>query len=156
MLNDSKVKDLKNLIKDSFRVRPNHDPIYIDVADHLDRLKAKQHQIIFGRRGSGKSCLLVYFKNNQNKKKRSLSIYIETDEIKRLGYPDVLIRLLLAIMEQVPSAKQWWRKLVFRKTSVQKNIDLLRNLLDQAEHRKVKQEDSPISTINSPLFFRLQ
>jgi len=142
MLNDSKVKDLKNLIKDSFRVRPNHDPIYIDVADHLDRLKAKQHQIIFGRRGSGKSCLLVYFKNNQNKKKRSLSIYIETDEIKRLGYPDVLIRLLLAIMEQVPSAKQWWRKLVFRKTSVQKNIDLLRNLLDQAEHRKVKQEES--------------
>lgn len=142
MLNDNKVKDLKNLIKDSFRVRPNQDPIYIDVADHLDRLKAKQHQIIFGRRGSGKSCLLVHFKNSENKKKKELSIYIETDEVKRLGYPDVLIRLLLAIMEQTPSAKQWWRKLLFRKTNIQKNIGLLRRLLDQAEQRKVKQEET--------------
>jgi hypothetical protein len=142
MLNDNKVKDLKNLIRDSFRVRPNHDPIYIDVADHLDRLKAKQHQIIFGRRGSGKSCLLVHFKNIENKNKKSLNIYIETDEIKRLGYPDVLIKLLLEIMENTPSAKQWWRNLFFKKTTIKKNVELLRILLDQAEQRKVKQEET--------------
>ncbi|WP_426090940.1 hypothetical protein [Flavobacterium sp. DSR3-2] len=146
MLNDKKVTNLKNLIKDSFRVRPNQDPIYIDVADHLDRLKAKQHQIIFGRRGSGKSCLLVHFKNSVNNEKNSLNIYIETDEIKRLGYPDVLIRLLLSIMENTPSAKQWWRKLIFKKTSIQKNIELLRKLLDQAEHRKVKQEETQLTS----------
>lgn len=149
MLNDKTVKDLKNLIKDSFRVRPNHDPIYIDVADHLERLQAKQHQIIFGRRGSGKSCLLVHFKNNESKKKESLSIYIETDEIKRLGYPDVLIRLLLSIMESTPSARQWWRIFDFSKTKIQIHIKNLRKLLDQAEQRKVKQEESHSSNLGA-------
>lgn len=148
MLNDNKAKNLKNLIKDSFRVRPNQDPIYIDVSDHLDRLNAKQHQIIFGRRGSGKSCLLVHFKNAKKNKKNTLCIYIETDEIKRLGYPDVLIRLLLSIMESTPSAKQWWRKLVFKETNIQKHIKLLRKLLDQAEQRKVKQEETHSTTFS--------
>lgn len=143
MLNDNKVKDLINLIKNSFRVRPNQTPIYIDASDHLKRLQSKQHQIIFGRRGSGKSCLLVHFKNIEPKIKKSLHIYIETDEIKRLGYPDVLIRLLLAIMENMPSAKLWWwRKIIFAKTNIQKDIETLRKLLDQAEQRKVKQEET--------------
>lgn len=148
MLNDNRVKNLKNLIKDSFRVRPNQDPIYIDVSDHLDRLNAKQHQIIFGRRGSGKSCLLVHFKNTQKNNKNTLCIYIETDEIKRLGYPDVLIRLLLSIMESTPSAKQWWRNFVFKKTNIQKHIEFLRKLLDQAEQRKVKQEETHSTTFS--------
>jgi hypothetical protein len=142
MLNDNKVNDLKNLIKNSFRVRPNQDPIYIDVADHLVRLGAPQHQVIFGRRGTGKSCLLVHFNNLESKKEKSLSIYIETDEIKRLGYPDVLIRLLLSIMEKTHSKKQWWRKLRFKKTKIHKHILELRSLLDQAEKRKIKQEES--------------
>jgi hypothetical protein len=147
MIDDPKVKQLRNLIKDSFRVRPNQNPIYIDVADHLERLRSQQHQIIFGRRGSGKSCLLVHYKNLEEKKKNSLIIYIETDEIKRLGYPDVLIRLLLSIMENTPSAKQWWRRFIARKTNIQKHIESLRKLLDQAEQRKVKQEESKTSTL---------
>jgi len=142
MLDDPKVKQLRNLIKDTFRVRPNQDPIYIDIADHLDRLKSKQHQIIYGRRGSGKSCLLVHYKNSESKNKKSLIVYIETDEIKKLGYPDVLIRLLLSIMESTPSAKNWWRHFRIRKTNIQKHIISLRKLLDQAEQRKVKQEES--------------
>lgn len=148
MLNDKNVENLKNLIKDSFRVRPNQDPIYIDTSNHLNRLKARQHQIIFGRRGSGKSCLLVHFKNNANKTKDSINIYIETDVIKRLGYPDVLIRLLLAVMESVQKSKPWWKKLN-PKSEIQIHIKNLRILLNQAEQRKVKTEESKSSNYSA-------
>ena len=146
MLETEKVKKLKNHIKNSFRVRPNHNPKYIDVEGHLDRLGSKQHQIIYGRRGSGKSCLLVHYKNDISKNNNVLSIYIETDEIKRLGYPDVLIRLLLKIMESMPRSKQKWRKFLFCETQVQKHIKDLRKLLNQAEVRQVKQEEKRQST----------
>ncbi|QVY67393.1 hypothetical protein [Polaribacter sp. Q13] len=141
MLEDKRVVRLKKIIKDSFRIRPNHNPKYIDVEGHLERLGSKQQQVIFGRRGSGKSCLLVHYKNDIGKSEKTLSIYISTDEIKRLGYPDVLIRLLLQIMENLPSSKQKWRKFFFQETIVQKHIKDLRKLLNQAETKKVKQED---------------
>lgn len=142
MLDTPEVNRLKNLIGDSFRIRPNHDPIYVDVSDHLTRLKAKQHQIIFGRRGTGKSCLLVHFMKKEAPKLNSLTIYVDTDEIKRLEYPDVLIRLLLSVMERTPTAKQKWRKLFFCKSKIQKDIKNLRTLLSQAEHKKVKEENN--------------
>ncbi|RPG38794.1 MAG: hypothetical protein CBB72_000155 [Muricauda sp. TMED12] len=141
MLNDKKVKALQTLIRDSFRIRPNHKPKYIDVEGHLDRLGSKQQQVIFGRRGSGKSCLLVHYKNDVGKNQKILSIYVSTDDIKRLGYPDVLIRLLLQIMESIPSSKQKWRKFLFRETNVQKHIKDLRKLLNRAETRKVQEKE---------------
>lgn len=141
MLNTDKVEKLKELIKNSFRIRPNHNPKYIDVDGHLKRIGSKQQQIIFGRRGSGKSCLLVHYKNEIGKNQKILSIYLSTDEIKRLGYPDVLIRLLLKVMESMPRSKQKWRLYSFCKTPIQKHIEDLRNLLNQAETRKVKREE---------------
>jgi hypothetical protein len=149
MLDKSEVQKLKNLIGDSFRIRPNHDPIYVDVSDHLTRLKSRQHQIIFGRRGTGKSCLLVHFKKKEAPKLNSLTIYVDTDEIKRLGYPDVLIRLLLSVMESTPTAKQNWRKFLFCKSKIQKHIENLRVLLSQAEHKKVKEEDKKSTGVDA-------
>ena len=155
MLEDKRVDRLKRIIKDSFRIRPNHNPKYIDVEGHLDRLGSKQQQVIFGRRGSGKSCLLVHYKNDIGKSSKILSIYISTDEIKRLGYPDVLIRLLLQIMENLPSSKQKWRKFLFQETTVQKHIKDLRKLLNQAEKRKVQQEDKQETKIEKTIVTNL-
>ena len=148
MLNDKKVKKLQTLIRDSFRIRLNHNPKYIDVEGHLDRLGSKQQQVIFGRRGSGKSCLLVHYKNDVGKKHEILSIYVSTDEIKRLEYPDVLIRLLLQIMESIPSSKQKWRRFVLQGTEVQKYIKNLRKLLNRAETRKVQEEEKSESVFS--------
>ncbi len=92
-LTDKRVDKLIALIKDSFRTRSNHDPVYVDIGGNLERVKASQHQVIFGRRGSGKTCLLVHFAN-RSADADILAVYIDADEIKRLGYPDVLIRLL--------------------------------------------------------------
>lgn len=137
MLQTPEVARLTNDIRDSFRIRPNHNPSYVDVADHLTRLTAKQHQIVFGRRGSGKSCLFVHFLHDQEANNGVLPIYLDSDELKRLGYPDLLIRLLLRVFESLPGAKSWWRRLVRRPNAIQNQIDELRRLLKQAEESSV-------------------
>lgn len=139
MLRGQEVSRLTNLVKDSFRIRPNHNPDYVDVSGHLERFRSKQHQIVFGRRGSGKSCLFVHFLNDENASNGILPIYIEGDELKRLTYPDLLVRLLLRIFESMPSASKTWRKWLRIPNSVQRNIDDLRKVLSQAEEAQVRQ-----------------
>ncbi len=141
MLRSQEVSRLTNLVKDSFRIRPNHNPDYVDVSGHLERFRSKQHQIVFGRRGSGKSCLFVHFLNDENASNGILPIYIEGDEFKRLTYPDLLVRLLLRIFENMPAASSSWRRLLRMPNSVQKNIDDLRKVLAQAEEAQVRQTD---------------
>lgn len=141
MLNSPEVSQLTNLIRDSFRIRPNHNPAYVDVADHLARFRSQQHQIVFGRRGSGKSCLFVHFLHDQNSNNGILPIYVEGDEFKRLTYPDLLVRLLLRIFEALPSANQSWRKLIRKPNAVQRHITDLRNILSQAEESQIKETE---------------
>jgi energy-coupling factor transporter ATP-binding protein EcfA2 len=138
-LNDEKIDALTGLIKDSFRVRPNQDPIYVDVSGNLGRIQAAQHQIIFGRRGSGKSCLLVHFHRAIAPKTSTLSVYLDSDELKRLGYPDALIRLLLRITEDVAQAAQGRisRLLRLRRSPLWEQARKLRSLLDLAEESDV-------------------
>jgi hypothetical protein len=112
-LDDPKLKKLEALIRRSFRVRDNRTPVYVDVAENLERIALDQHQIVFGRRGTGKSCLLIFFRRKVAGERNIHTIYINADTIKTLDYPDVLIRLLLAIFEGLPSrsrlnrAKRW-------------------------------------------------
>ena len=108
-LQSHEVKKLINLIKDSFRVRKNVRPIYVDVGDNLARLGAPQHQVIFGRRGSGKSCLLVEYLAG-TPMDTVTPIYILADEFKRLAYPDILIRLLVEILEAMSRCWPWVSK----------------------------------------------
>ena len=115
-LNSTEVKALISLIKDSFRVRKNVRPIYVDVGQNLARLGAPQHQIIFGRRGSGKSCLLVeYFRTAPRGK--VTPIYVLADEFKKLAYPDILIRLLVEVLESLSRRRPWYRRLFSRRHS---------------------------------------
>jgi hypothetical protein len=140
-LADPRIDRLVSLIKDSFRVRPNQDPVYVDIGGNLERVASQQHQVIFGRRGSGKSCLLVHFHRRIASDRGILSIYVDADEIKRLGYPDVLIRLLLSITEQLPTKRRgpWaWARRKPKPLLVQATE--LRQLLDLAEESEVTEE----------------
>jgi hypothetical protein len=141
-LSDERIDKLTNLIKDSFRVRPNEDPIYVDVSGNLDRIRARQHQVIFGRRGSGKSCLLVHYHRRVASEDQTLSVYIDSDELKRLGYPDALIRLLLRLTEEVAEASRSWLSKLFRrrKSQLWSQAEELRRLLDLAEVSDVTEE----------------
>lgn len=151
MLSDPEVTRLTNLIKDSFRIRPNHKPDYVDISGHLARFSSRQHQVVFGRRGSGKSCLFVHFLNDTNANNGVLPIYIEGDEFKRLTYPDLLVRLLLRIFEKMPDANKKWRRVIRLPNKTQKNIDDLRRILSQAEEARVKQTDGTSSDENVEL-----
>lgn len=151
MLPDPKVTRLTNLIKDSFRIRPNHKPSYVDISGHLSRFGSCQHQIVFGRRGSGKSCLFVHYLNDIDANNGVLPIYIEGDEFKRLTYPDLLVRLLLRIFEKMPDANSKLRRFFRCRNDVQKNIDDLRKILSQAEESNVKQTDGESSEAHAEL-----
>lgn len=140
MLDSEEVVRLNGLIRDSFRIRPNQKPKYVDVSNHLARLRSRQHQVVFGRRGSGKSCLFVHFLNDSDAHNNVLPIYVDVDEVKRLGYPDLLVRLLLRIMEETPAAKKRWLKWVF-PNPVQRHIRDLRKILKDAETAQVTETE---------------
>lgn len=137
-LQSREVKKLIGLIKDSFRVRKNVRPIYVDVGDNLPRLGAPQHQVIFGRRGSGKSCLLVEYLAG-TAKAAVTPIYILADEFKRLAYPDILIRLLVEILEAMSRCRPWYRKVFHPRSSTRVSAKELRKLLDVAVEADVSE-----------------
>lgn len=150
-LNDRQIGKLTDLIKDSFRVHPNQDPIYVDIGNHLSRLGAKQHQIIFGRRGSGKSCLLVHYHRTRSKDQSVLTVYMNADEVKTLPYPDLLIRLLLSIGEQLSAAASTLKDRILRRRSQKlwDQLQALRTLLDEAEVAQVSREVSSRSSASA-------
>lgn len=137
-LQSQEVKKLVGLIKDSFRVRKNVRPIYVDVGDNLARLGAAQHQVIFGRRGSGKSCLLVEYLAGAPRDAVT-PIYILADEFKRLAYPDILIRLLVEILDAMSRSRPWYRRLLRPRSLARKSAKELRELLDAAVEADVSE-----------------
>ncbi len=136
MLDSPEVRQLQNMIKDSFRVRQNDRPLYVDIGGHLSRLGAAQHQVIFGRRGSGKSCLLVHYLN-ESRPSDVLPVYVLADEYKRLTYPDILIRLLVEILEGIPVRARWLKRLTRRDIPTRRLATDLRKLLDMADESAV-------------------
>lgn len=146
-LNDESTKRLLSLIRDSFRVRKNHDPVYVDIGDHLARISAAQHQILFGRRGSGKSCLMVHYLNKA-RHADVLPIYILADEYKKLTYPDILVRLLIHIEEELLKSRSVLRRAFTRSTALKRSLASIRALL-AAPHRADVVEDRKHSTSKS-------
>lgn len=151
-LSDQKLDELIELIDRSFRVERNHDPIYIDIAGNLAQLSGPQHKVVFGRRGSGKSCLLVHFFRHEAKKRGAWAIYLNADHIKTLSYPDVLLRLLISIFEAVNG--RWslhWLLSPRVKRKLKEHISELRTLLDEALEAKTKTGLEQNSGITSEL-----
>jgi hypothetical protein len=146
-LNDLNTKRLLNVIRDSFRVRKNHDPVYVDIGDNLARISAPQHQVLFGRRGSGKSCLMIHYLN-QARRSGVLPIYILADEYKKLTYPDILIRLLIQIADELLKSQSLVSRIFRRHTPLKRSLTGLRHLLaapttaDIVEDKKRANSDS--------------
>jgi hypothetical protein len=131
-LNSTEVKELVHLIRDSFRIRANHDPLFVEIGDSLKRISSTQHQVVFGRRGSGKSCLLVHVLRQCEDGGANEALYVGMDSLKRLPFPDILTRILIAVFEQLPGARRpWW--LFFKKpAAVELVLKDLRSILDAA------------------------
>lgn len=141
-IQDTDLDNLINHIQNTFRIRENQDPTYVDIAGHLQRVSSAQHQIIFGRRGSGKSCLLVHYHRKQTSVDNVKSIYVDADVHKMLGFPDLLITIVLRILGSIPNPDtSLLYKLKIRKSRLGQQLLGLKKLLDDAQFKEVTQVD---------------
>ena len=95
--------------------------------------------MIFGRRGSGKSCLLMQYLKTADTK-RIIPVYVLADEYKRLTYPDTLIRLLIEILEAVPVRWKRLKTICRRPIPTLMHAAALRKMLDMADEQDVVED----------------
>ena len=97
MTNTDLNKVLK-FIEENIRVTNQTSIEYLDPKGHIERLDSKQNQIIFGRRGSGKSLLLKSLKEN----KPGIScLSINLEDFKDISFPNSIIQVLKALIRQL-------------------------------------------------------
>jgi hypothetical protein len=78
---------------------------------------------------------LVHYLRNTGKDAHA--VYIQSDEFKKLEYPDVLIRLLVAILEGIPVPWCWVKRLFRRQVPTLIAAERLRSLLTEANEQEV-------------------
>ena len=88
------------LCEEVMRATPESAKRFIEPAPGvLARAKSKQHNIIFGRRGSGKSSLLRKLAADFTIDRRPLA-FVDMETFKGHSYPDVLISVLIKSLHE--------------------------------------------------------
>jgi energy-coupling factor transporter ATP-binding protein EcfA2 len=96
------------VINENLRVqRGGADPVpYIDVANVLSDVAARQNHAIFGRRGCGKSLLLHY--SAKILPPEIKSVYLNCEDFKKHSFPNVLIEILDALFGELEKNLTGW------------------------------------------------
>lgn len=103
-LNSSEVDGLIVLCEEVTRATPEGVRRFIEPAPGvLSKAKSKQHHIIFGRRGSGKSSLLRKIAADLTIDRRPIA-FVDMETFKGHSYPDVLISVLIKSLHEF---KKW-------------------------------------------------
>lgn len=122
VINTKEVNGLLILCEEVTRATPEGARRFIEPApDVLARAKSRQHNIIFGRRGSGKSSLLRKTVADLTVDRRPIS-FVDMETFKGHTYPDVLISVLIKSLQEfhswlnnaatTPASKtSFWKKL---------------------------------------------
>jgi len=122
IINLSEIEDLSILIEEGARATEKSISRFIEPASGtLRRAISRQHHIVFGRRGSGKTSLLRKAAADLTIDRRPIA-YVDLEPYKGHRYPDVLISILIATFESFkdwletaainPSTKKsFWKKL---------------------------------------------
>jgi len=98
------VDALLILCEEVMRATPDGSKRFIEPAPGvLSRAKSKQHNIIFGRRGSGKSSLLRKTAADLTIDRRPIA-FVDMETFKGHTYPDVLISVLIKSLYEF---KKW-------------------------------------------------
>lgn len=116
------VDELLILCEEVMRATPEGSKRFIEPAPGvLSRAKSKQHNIIFGRRGSGKSSLLRKTAADLTVDRRPIA-FVDMETFKGHTYPDVLISVLIKSLYEFKkwidtaattpaTKKRFWQKL---------------------------------------------
>ena len=103
VLQSPEVDRLLVLCEEVMRATPEGARRFVEPAPGvLSRAKAQQHNLIFGRRGSGKSSLLRKVAADLTVDRRPIA-YVDMETFKGHSYPDVLISVLLKSLHEFRS-----------------------------------------------------
>ena len=95
ILNTPEVATLERLIEEATRSTAEGVRRFIEPASGtLDRAMSRQHHLIFGRRGSGKSSLLRKAAADLTVDRRPIA-FVDLETFKGHAYPDVLLSVLI-------------------------------------------------------------
>jgi len=153
-LNSSEVDRLIVLCEEVTRATPEGVRRFIEPAPGvLSKAKSKQHHIIFGRRGSGKSSLLRKMAADLTIDRRPIA-FVDMETFKGHSYPDVLISVLIKSLLEfkkwldsaavAPSSKStFWKRLFgtipnrqpFNKAKTSKLATLLESIIKELENQ---------------------
>jgi len=100
ILHSEDVDALLVLCEEVMRATPEGAHRFIEPAPSvLSRAKSKQHNIVFGRRGSGKSSLLRKMAADLTIDRRPIA-FVDMETFKGHSYPDVLISVLIKSLRE--------------------------------------------------------
>lgn len=100
VLESPEVEKLLILCEEVTRATPDGTKRFIEPGPNvLARAKSKQHNIVFGRRGSGKSSLLRKAAADLTIDRRPIS-FVDLETFKGHSYPDVLISVLIKCLSE--------------------------------------------------------
>jgi len=103
-LNSQEIERLATLVEEGARAASQSVPRFVEPArGTLRRASSRRHHIVFGRRGSGKTSLLLKAADDLS---RGLSpvAYVDLERFKGHQYPDVLISVLIESLESFAKA----------------------------------------------------
>lgn len=89
-VNKEEIQKLINYIEENLRTSDETEVEFLDARNYKPRLTNKQNQVIFGRRGSGKSLLMKTLNGEKN------HIYIKTnlEDFKDTSFPNSILHVL--------------------------------------------------------------
>ena len=95
----------------------------------------------------------MHFHREVAPKEKIFTAYIDVDEIKRLSYPDLLIRILLELTEQLPGRRRNWLERFLRRppSDLEAQARELRELLDLADESDVTEETKQQAELGASL-----
>lgn len=120
-MTNSDLSKVLRFIEENIRVSEQTTIEYLDPKNHIERLNSKQNQVIFGRRGSGKSLLLKSLKSKDVENKAYISINLE--DFKDISFPNsishVLINILKELKTSISKKYNFWQ---YKKWRIQKKL----------------------------------
>lgn len=114
ILNKPEIDDLVRAVEEATRATVMSTTRFIEPAGStLSRAMSKRNHIVFGRRGSGKTSLLLKAKRDLSLKRTPVA-FVDMEQFKSHSYPDVLISVLIATLE---SFKEWVQEVGLNSTN---------------------------------------
>lgn len=135
-MNNNDLSKVLRFIEENIRISEQTTIEYLDPKGHIERLNSKQNQVVFGRRGSGKSLLLKSLKSTDLEKKLYITINIE--DFKDISFPNSISQVLINIIKKF-----------------KKEIDGKYNIFSYSKWKKqkalIKKIDNYISDLNTKI-----